>query len=212
MKHLLLLVCIFLTHNVFAEVPDEHYFKTFHNMEGFSKYRGNVDGKYKGNLVVHFEDGSAWKIHPDDQNTVEAWLPEDIIHPEYCGWSCRSHPLVLRNISLDESARAMFIAFPENALTVEQATSHFDHCYTTESEDYDGSITTTNHYVYEYIVTLSDNTLWNYFSEGSEELHIGDFAYISCQISGNRIPKYFIISAIENPYAIISVNSKLLTR
>jgi len=118
-------------------------------------------GKYQGDRVLIFTNGSQWKVHADDQSKCYHWVSTDPLSIKlrktyYCKWD---HSFIIQNEnpSINESVRAMLIDHGPSSTFVAQ-------------------LSPSPHYGYTQ-VTLSDGFSFEVlFNKGSFSL--GDKVYV----------------------------------
>lgn len=67
------------------------------------------------------DDGSAWKIHPEDTKAYRRWLAGDLVQPvarTSFYWFKREHKFRLYNYNSNEGLRAMIVSYPTNPVYI----------------------------------------------------------------------------------------------
>lgn len=105
-KRLLTLAIIFVLQTGFAQLWQPSQINLF------SHFNGDRHGDFKGDILVHLTDGSIWKVHPDDRETVSNWGPDEIVHIQLRKsfyWFKREHKFSMLNHFRGESVKVMLI-------------------------------------------------------------------------------------------------------
>ncbi len=84
-------------------------------------FNGDKHGDFKGGFVIVLNDGSAWKVHPEDQVKFSNWLQGESVFVGIrgtCYWFKREHKYYLYNITRKEFVRAMIVDYSDSSLEV----------------------------------------------------------------------------------------------
>lgn len=84
-------------------------------------FNGDKHGDFKGDFVMVLNDGSAWKVHPNDQVKFSNWLQGESIFVDIRTswyWFKREHKYYLYNITRKENVRAMIVDYGDSSLEV----------------------------------------------------------------------------------------------
>ncbi len=135
-------------------------------------------GKYQGDCVLFFTNGSQWKVHPDDQSRCFHWVSTDNLTITSrkifcCKWD---HSFIITNTTLNESVKAMLVDHGPNAT------------YVTELKPSD-------HWGYTQVL-LSDDSCFEVLFEKSS-FSIGDKVYIVEMNSHDSFWNYALIKGTE---------------
>lgn len=199
---------LFFTSYSLAQEPADTKWKHFVPLkkvfESVTFFQGDDQGDFINDFVLILNDGSAWKVHPDDQNKLNQWKVHDTVH--VCArtdhyFFKRQHKFALYNHSLDEPIRVMLVQYPMNSLLVIDAqiencsTDFMPHTYT----DPYGK-THTYHALkseYEKKLTLSDGSVWVIKKKKRfKNFCVGDTVMVGVN-AGKDSSSYFLISGIQ---------------
>lgn len=153
---------------VFSEItPFDNSFKEL-RLNSISFFQGDLYEDFKNNFVAHLNDGSAWKIHPEDQTRFNQWNINDIVHiyaRTSFYWFKREHKFEICNQSRQETIRAMLVKYPEPPLRIVESESHISGYYMDfyTTTDAFGNIQYHYYPIYTYATTLwlSDASQWD---------------------------------------------------
>jgi hypothetical protein len=90
-------------------------------LQSFNVFPGDCHGDFEGNLVAILGDGSAWKIHPDDQEKMTNWEIGDLVHISLRTsfyWFKREHKFLLCNHDKGMAVKVMIIQYAEAPLRI----------------------------------------------------------------------------------------------
>lgn len=165
-------------------------------------FKGDRHNQFQGDYVAILEDGSAWKVHPEDRSKYEQWLPGESIHPQVRTsfyWFKREHKFELNNQSRNESVRAMLVQYPTYPLFITQSYQVENGGYFRPKKIIDSS---GNQYIkeeweptFETQVHLNDGSIWR-VGKGNVEFQEQHFVYIGIQANTESFQN-FLISGTE---------------
>lgn len=138
-----------------------------HRIASTDLYRGDSDGYFIDDLVTVLDDGSAWKIHPDDTRAYSRWMVGDLVQlvaRTSFYWFKREHKFMLYNYNANESLRVMLVQYP----TVPTYIASFQdivvggHWSTTRVLDINNNWISITEWVNDYKrnIYLSDGSVW----------------------------------------------------
>jgi hypothetical protein len=87
-------------------------------------FEGDADKNFIGDYVVVLDNGSAWKIHPEDAVAYSKWYIDDLVQPfarTSFYWFKREHKFMLHNYSRNERLRVMLVSYPTAPLFITSA-------------------------------------------------------------------------------------------
>jgi hypothetical protein len=174
--HFVVLACSF----AFCEAASfEHRYQKL-NLACISFFDGDKYGDFKNDFVANLNDGSAWKVHLEDQNLFCQWDLEDVILIRVRTsfyWFKREHKFELYNESRQEAVRVMLVRYPEVPLYIVESETHISGYHMSFYTTTDGYGNIHYHYypIYTYATTiiLSDGSHWNideycHFNDGEK--------------------------------------------
>ena len=104
-----------------SEAKSELTLKLSSYLQSFDIFAGDKHGDFGGDLVAILGDGSAWKIHPDDQEKATYWQFGDSIHISLRTsfyWFKREHKFLLCNHDKGDAVKVMIIRYAEAPLQI----------------------------------------------------------------------------------------------
>lgn len=150
----------------------------FNTLVGSYNFDGDRHGDFVGDYVAILQDGSEWKIHPDDQEKFAKWLMNDLVHTEVRTsfyWFKREHKFSLKNHNNGDSVRAMLIRHAAYPLMIQSISEPFPTKTDVEAirqsvfwEDENGNIHEDSIIIgyqdvpscYKREIILSDGSIW----------------------------------------------------
>lgn len=187
----------FIVHAFSLEIP-------VYTVQIITSFNGDRHGEFENDLVAILNDGSGWKVHPEDRNKFSAWDRNDAIlvrKRTSFYWFKREHKFELYNHSNNETVRAMIVRYPTYPLSIE-ATDIYKAYTDFRMGSWMDSKGTVHYYSYTVdvfykLVFLSDGTSW-VITDSSEfsNFCMNDIVYLGF----NKDDKYvspFLISGIQ---------------
>lgn len=178
-------------------IPD--YFPL--SLESVDTFEGDQHRDFKGDFIAVLNDGSRWKIHPQDSSKFGKWNMGDPLHIA-CRTSYyyfkREHKAEIVNLANNETVRAMIVQYPTHPLFIAYIEDHESgiplKMYTKGDQILRTKYTTRNN---KYL-HLSDGTIWeiNTYYSNYARLYPGKFVYVSFNKDKNGFC-YFLISDSE---------------
>lgn len=167
--------------------------KVLRSVYGHYVFNGDRHGDFVGNYVIVLNDGSEWKVHPDDTNKFSRWEINDIVHTKVRTsfyWFKREHKFELFNHTRNEAVKVMLVNYPIEPMTIRDV--RIDTKYYVQ-EHQNG--TRTVDIIYTYNVLLSDRSLWTIKDRGQalNLLKVGRFVYLGLKHKANTYSYFFIL-------------------
>lgn len=204
---LLCLLPVLLVANVYAGnlngAPDDILRTIFDHRT----YDGDRHGQFAGDRTLILNDGSEWKVHPEDNAKASLWGMNEITHPRARltkFWFKREHKFELYNHLRNETVRAMLIRYPYQALSVlsvvdlelrgdikfRNAKDEYGHII----YDSSGKPVVESYWemIYEKCALLSDGTVWT-LKSNEKAFSPGKYVYVS---ANNTIDSFTYILII----------------
>lgn len=185
-----------------SEIQSESTSQKFSNfLQGFDIFPGDRHGDFEGDLLAILSDGSAWKIHPDDQEKASNWELGDFVHISVRTsfyWFKREHKFLLCNHNRGEALKVMIIRHAQPPLQI-LATSDTYPTNMIEVEEYVANDRLGNPIFEEEIIpadfkkeiTLNDGTSW-IIGEKFEDFSPETFVYMGEKETEEGIDKFLI--------------------
>jgi len=201
MLNKLLLSCLFsffFVSNIAAN--DAAYVAPYYAIEACTIFTGDKHGEFRNDYVAILNDGSGWKIHPEDRELFTQWDVQDIVHVgkrTSTYWFKREHKFELENHTRNQKVRVMLVQYPPNALYIVDSI-----CYTTGYEsvnhvDSNGTIYNTYVPIHVKKVFLNDGSAWIIENQNNFKYYNkGNKVYLGWN-SGTNGFSLFLISGIE---------------
>lgn len=174
------------------------------SIQTIAHFEGDRHREFRGDLVATLNDGSAWKVHPNDRYAFSCWQESDLIQVSKrmsSYWFKREHKFEFCNLSNGEKVRVMLVQYPMYRTFITDATTALADSYvkTYTWVDAWGFI----HYdyytidVYHKILSLSDGTTWVIKDEGTFACFcVNDTVYMGFNTDESGISP-FLISGLE---------------
>jgi hypothetical protein len=167
-----------------------------------STFSGDSHGEFFGNSVTILSDGSAWKVHPDDELKYSLWLPGETVHPQVRTsfyWFKREHKFELQNLCRNESIRVMLVQYPTYPLYITHVdwVEHGGYYTTHKTKDASGNSYSLIKWNPLYLknVYLNDGSIWHIVTD-NKNFKEGKFVYSGIQTNANGF-EYFLIAGTE---------------
>lgn len=184
------------------------YPETIQTIEGISFFGGDRHGEFEGDYVALLEDGSAWKIHPEDRDLFSFWEMGDVVRVKVRTswyWFKREHKFELYNHNRGEAARVMLVKHKTNPLIIDATDSYAKskglrpvHTSVLKlQEDGSSKVETVTHYVYQEwdfrkILHLNDGSFW-VIKENLDDFQLGNTVYVGAQGRPDTIYYDFVL-------------------
>lgn len=177
----------------FAEI----YPPVMQELVGTDQFRGDRHGDFWGDSVAVLSDGSAWKVHPESEETYRTWLPGEVVRviarTDFY-WFKREHKFALYNANRNQFAKVMLVCHKEEPLTIVGIDTYhkgYQAVYnenTYEVRENDGSTRTHTEHVFSHyvpadfrkILFLSDGSVW-VIRENLSAFQLGMRIYVGAQ-------------------------------
>ena len=147
-------------------------------IEGFFVFTGDQFGDFRGDPVILLNDGSYWKVHFDDTDTVYNWCHGDTIRISRRGTKYffkREHKFLLINETAGETARVMITEYGSYPLYITNIEGPFAH----GDEEM------------EKVVHVSDGSTW-IINDHRNEFHAGALVHYGCKECGDDASVFLI--------------------
>lgn len=157
---------------------------------GHYAFYGDRHGDFVGDYVVVLNDGSEWKVHPEDSNVFSQWEINDIVHPRVRTshyWFKREHKFELFNHTRKQTVKVMLVRYPTNPLRVTDVTVELTKIIITKRP------WVINHYTYH--AHLNDGTTWQFDSNVGNLLTVGKFLYLGVNDTAEGYTYFFILGS-----------------
>lgn len=175
-----------------------------YTVQMITSFNGDQYGGFENDLVAILNDGSGWKVHPEDRNKFGEWDKNDAIlvrKRTSFYWFKREHKFELYNYSNNETVRAMIVQYPTYPLHI-VATDIYKAYTDLRSSFWVDSKGTTHYYfytvdVYYKLVFLNNGTSW-VITDSSEfsNFCMNDIVYLGFNTDDECISP-FLISGIQ---------------
>lgn len=195
--------------NLSASTLEEIYYQEDSSGEtvllGSYVFQGDSHGDFAGDLVAVLNDGSQWKVHPDNPEQFLHWNVGDTVHIAVRTswyWFKREHKFHLVNHNNGQVVKVMLVKHSDVPLMIVDATKPMaTDSYTVPvySTDSNGNLYVSGYRQvpcdYRSQITLSDGSVWIIRKKFSS-FKYGRKVYVGYNESSVAI-KPFLISGIE---------------
>lgn len=173
--------------SVVNRVPD-HILRSVYANYAFP---GDRHEEFVGDYVVVLNDGSEWKIHPEDSDVFRQWEMNDIVHPRVRSshyFFKREHKFELVNHTRRQTAKVMLVKYPTHPLIVMDTILEITDQFISNKKII--SVYTTHIY-------LSDGTVWRVAGNQKHLFTNYRFVYLSVNDTADGFANFFFIVGSE---------------
>lgn len=190
----LFIISLFLISQAFGDnsnVVPEGFLRSISSVYLF---KGDRHHQFAGNYVAVLNDGSEWKVHPEDSAKYREWNINDIVHPRFrtsSYWFKREHHFKLYNHNRNETVRVMLVrhaTVPFQIIDKQTVEVNRRLCQEIDEKGFpQGNYWTITYRTYLY---LNDSSIWavddlQYFENGK-------FIYIGLDSNSDGFTYFFI--------------------
>lgn len=174
---------------------------------GTRPYEGDSNGGFIGDYVAVLDDGSAWKVHPDDAVTYSKWYIDDLVQPAARTsfyWFKREHKFMLHNHNCNQKVRVMLVNYPTTPLYIASAQEVVvgGHWETKKVLDDNNDWVTVSEWVFDYVrnLYLSDGSVWSIPNDS--RFTAGRFILPGVNIDGDRFWYFLALDLHKDSFHI----------
>lgn len=188
-----------------AKARLESYPAIMQQVTSFYNFEGDRHNKFSGDSTIVLTDGSAWKIHPKDNQKMNRFVPGDYVHvgvrTSFYFYS-RQHNFELVNHNNGETVRVMLVrhaAYPKYITACEKI---FD------SDEPIGYSKKNKPLASAKKITLNDGSVW-ILREKLGSFSSGNTVYMGANFDDTHFDSFYIINGTQREAAFAKVKPNL---
>ncbi len=179
-------------------------------LDGTESFAGDRHEQFAGDDVAVLNDGSRWKVHPEDKAKFRKWNLGDLVYTDLRTepyFFKREHKFKLYNQNLKQFVRVMLVEYPKYPLIVQsyQDIEVDRQLITREKKDQYGQTVKDSQgkpvmeqywaIIYHRDLLLSDGTLWR-IAKDLDSFYEGKYVYLGLNLNTDSFA-YFLISGTQ---------------